>query len=106
GTMAVFALVAVSCIMALIITTNSMRESTEQQSRRLLADEAIADRIAFQVQHQLAAAQRYMDSGDPRHLSSFREEGHAVYDQLRLYLFRPLEARERLLVEQIRERHQ
>jgi two-component system, cell cycle sensor histidine kinase and response regulator CckA len=106
GTMATVTLVAVGCIIALLVTAASMHQSVERQSGRLLEDEAIADRIGLHVQNQIVAAQRYMDSGDPAHMAAFRDEGLAVYDQIRMYLFLDLEPQERLLVERIRERHQ
>jgi HAMP domain-containing protein len=106
GAMAAVTLVAAACITALLFTAGTMNESLKEQSSRLLEDEAIADRIGLHVQRQIGLARRYMDTGDPDLLASFREEGLAVYDQIRLYLFLDLEAQERLLVEQIRERHQ
>ncbi|HEX6134616.1 MAG TPA: PAS domain S-box protein [Longimicrobiales bacterium] len=106
GTMATFAVVAVGCIIALLVTTSALRERTQRQAQRLLQDEAVADRIVFEVHQQLAEAQRYMDGGDPEHLSAFREQGYAVYDEVRRYLFLSLDPEERLLVERIRERHQ
>ncbi|HEX6306868.1 MAG TPA: PAS domain S-box protein [Longimicrobiales bacterium] len=106
GTMATFAVVAVGCIIALLVITSALRERTQRQAQRLLADEAIADRIVFQVHQQLNEAQRYIDSGDPEHRTAFRDQGLAVWDLIRAYLFRTLESEERLLVERIRERHQ
>jgi two-component system cell cycle sensor histidine kinase/response regulator CckA len=106
GTMAAVSLIAVGCIVALLVTAASMHQNVKRQSDRLLEDEAIADRIGLHVQNQIVAAQRYMDSGDPDHIAAFRDEGLAVYDQIRMYLFLDLEPQERLLVERIRERHQ
>ena len=106
GTMATATLVAITCIVALLMTAASMHRSVERQSGRLLEDEAIADRIGLHVQNQIEAAERYMDSGDTALLTVFRDEGLAVYDEIRTYLFLDLEPEERLLVERIRERHQ
>jgi PAS domain S-box-containing protein len=39
-------------------------------------------------------------------MKAFRDEGLAVHDEIRRYLFRDLEAEERLLVERLRERYQ
>jgi two-component system cell cycle sensor histidine kinase/response regulator CckA len=106
GAMAGVALIALVCIIALLATAASMGRSAELQSKRLVADEDVADRIVTHVQHQLVAAERYFMTGSEEHLQRFREEGYAVYDQIRTFLFRDPGTVERLLVERIRERHQ
>jgi two-component system, cell cycle sensor histidine kinase and response regulator CckA len=106
GAMAAVSVVAFICVVALLLTAASMGRAAEIQSTRLVADEEVADRIVQHVQQQLGAAERYILSGHEQYLEEFREEGYAVYDQIRTFLFSDPGTLERLLVERIRERHQ
>jgi two-component system, cell cycle sensor histidine kinase and response regulator CckA len=106
GAMATLTVIALACIIALLVTAGSMSREVAAQADRLVHDEDAADRIVLHVQLQLAAAERFMISGDEQHLQRFRDEGYAVYDHIRVFLFRDPGTLERLLVERIRERHQ
>jgi two-component system, cell cycle sensor histidine kinase and response regulator CckA len=106
GAMAALGLVAFAGVMAVMLTAGSMRRELGRQTEQLRGDEALARRIVELVEHQLESARRYAQTGESHHLEQFRDEGLAVYDHLRGYLFRELAQEERLLVERIRERHQ
>jgi two-component system, cell cycle sensor histidine kinase and response regulator CckA len=104
--MSLLVLVAVTGITILAGTTTSMRRELARQSAELRLDEEIAGRIVSHARAQIDAAHRYAAHRDQAALDQFRFEGAEAYDHIRRYLFRDLNREERVLVENIRERHE
>jgi two-component system, cell cycle sensor histidine kinase and response regulator CckA len=106
GAMALLAILTCLGMLWLVLATSTMRRELARQGELLWEDQEIAERIVAHSRNQMDAAHRYADHGDTTSLAIFRAAGMAVYDNIRLYLFRDLNREERLLVEQIRESHE
>lgn len=103
---ATFALVAVASIVLLSAMFVRMRDDLERDTRELLVEQRIADRLVTAVYGQIFAAYRYLQQPDSLTRAEFHTRGSDAYSNLRQYLFHDLPGDARLQVETVKERHQ
>ncbi|HEV8631196.1 MAG TPA: ATP-binding protein, partial [Thermoanaerobaculia bacterium] len=106
GGAVLFVALALVGLVLLLRFTAAWHADLERETRALLAEQSLADRILRTVNRQLLEANRYLDQGRPELRQSFWRDGDQAYDLLRQYLFFDLSLAERLQVERVKELHQ
>ncbi len=99
-------LLAVTAIVGLLGITNRWRGDLSAAIDALVEEQLIADRISAAVMRQFLAVSSLRTRESGTHREEFAAAGQAVYEQLRLYLFRDLTPADRLQLEVVKEEHQ
>jgi C4-dicarboxylate-specific signal transduction histidine kinase/CheY-like chemotaxis protein len=101
-----FGVAAVATTAGMLGLVLSLRTDIEEQTRDLVVEQRIADRIVSSVYAQLFAAYRNLQEPRREHRDAFRQQGRHVYEELRKYLSHDMPVEARLGVETIKELHQ
>ena len=105
ATVAGIALAGAVSSVALLTVSARRHAAYDAQYLQALEDESVAETVRRSIDRQLEIVRAQQVSPSPLLAEQFERTGTRVHDQLRFYLFRPLSAAERRLVERIQQTH-
>jgi signal transduction histidine kinase len=86
--------------------TVGMRNELAKATNAFSEEQAIADEMLRAVTRQLVAGSYFARRQNDASMAAFRAAGDLAYEQIRLYLFRPLLPKQRLQLESVKEQQQ